>query len=226
MHNASPPVPSRAVATTIASLIAMWFVAALVMSCSGRFQTAPDQPPLAFGLTLSIPLVLAIVSYAAVPGVRLVARSLDLNLVTALHLGRIVGSDFILLWLQHRLPALFALPAGLGDITIALTTLPLIWAMRRQTPGVRTRFVIWNVLGIVDLVVALGMGVLNAQGPLGVLAGSGPTTVLMSAYPRALIPTFFVPFYILLHLAALTRRAEVGSPASPAAPRAQVVAAR
>ena len=45
---------------------------------------------------------------------------------------------------------------------------------------------------------------------LGILAGSGPTTLLMGEFPRSMIPTFFVPSFILLHLLALLRRKEVG----------------
>ena len=37
------------------------------------------------------------------------------------------------------------------------------------------------------------------------MAGGGPSTQLMGQFPLSLIPTFFVPVFILLHLVALAR---------------------
>jgi hypothetical protein len=82
-------------------------------------------------------------------------------------------------------------------------------AISRDNAGARARFVAWNFLGIFDLVLAVTMGILNSPSAFGILAGSGPTTLLMSQFPRSLIPTFFVPLYIVLHLLALVRRREI-----------------
>ena len=58
-----------------------------------------------------------------------------------------------------HLPALFALPAGLGDITTGLAA-PLV--ARRLTRGDGRRGAWWfNAFGITDLVVALTLGALT-----------------------------------------------------------------
>jgi hypothetical protein len=62
-------------------------------------------------------------------------------------------------------------------------------------------FVAWNVLGILDLLVAVAMGALGSI-LLGNPSGVFPTTV-MSQMPLVLIPTFFVPMFVVLHLVAL-----------------------
>jgi hypothetical protein len=57
-----------------------------------------------------------------------------------------------------------------------------------------------SLLGILDLVVAVGMGALGS-----LLLGRDavfPTTI-MSQMPLVLVPTFFVPLFVILHVIAL-----------------------
>ena len=62
----------------------------------------------------------------------------------------------------------------------------------------------WNVLGSLDLVLAVSLGVLASATPVGLLAGD-VTTRLMGQFPLSLIPTFFVPLLLIFHLIALSR---------------------
>jgi hypothetical protein len=54
------------------------------------------------------------------------------------------------------------------------------------------------------LVVAITTGFLSSPNPFQVLALDRPN-LLMSHFPMALIPTFAVPLFILLHIASLTK---------------------
>ncbi len=109
---------------------------------------------------------------------------------------------FVILYLQGFLPGIFALPAGWGDFAIGITAPLVAWFWRRPYP--RKMFVVWNVLGVLDLVTAVTLGVLASATPVGVLAGD-VTTRLMGMFPLSLIPTFFVPLLIIGHLIALSR---------------------
>jgi hypothetical protein len=62
-------------------------------------------------------------------------------------------------------------------------------------------FVVWNLLGILDLVVAVGMGALSS----GFLPGLGGnvTTAAMAQLPLVLIPAYRVPLFVMLHVAVL-----------------------
>ena len=51
---------------------------------------------------------------------------------------------------------------------------------------------------------AVTLGVLASRTPIGILAGD-VTTRLMGQFPLSLIPTFFVPFLLILHLISLSR---------------------
>jgi hypothetical protein len=63
---------------------------------------------------------------------------------------------------------------------------------------------VWNVLGSLDLVNAMSLGVLASASPVGILAGD-VTTRLMGQFPLSLIPTFFVPLFLILHLICFVR---------------------
>jgi hypothetical protein len=118
------------------------------------------------------------------------------------HTLRVVGVTFLLVMAQGRLPAIFALPAGLGDIAAGLAA-PLV--ARRLAQGGGCRRAVWfNLFGILDLVVALSIGFLAGLGPWQPLEVT-PSTEPLSLLPLALVPTVAVPLSLALHLVSLRR---------------------
>ena len=117
------------------------------------------------------------------------------------------------------LPRLFAWPAGLGDIAVGVTA-PFVAQALIRSPSFAgsRRFVVWNILGILDLVVALSMGALNSGFIPGVVGSV--TTAPMARLPLVLIPAFLVPLFLMLHLIALlqARRVPLGLGRSPHTP--------
>ena len=65
---------------------------------------------------------------------------------------------FLVLMAMGRLPAQFALPAGLGDMAMGITAPFMALAVSRGRMS-RGRFVAWQVAGLTDLVVAIAIGV-------------------------------------------------------------------
>jgi len=122
---------------------------------------------------------------------------------------RYVGLGFVIAYFLGKLPPQFAFPEGLGDVLAAVFALPLARALYRGKP-VRKFFIAWNIYGVADLISAITMGVLYSQGSFGILR-TGVSTALMTTFSINLIPTFFVPLFIMLHILALIRYKEVGS---------------
>jgi hypothetical protein len=62
-------------------------------------------------------------------------------------------------------------------------------------------FIVWNLLGILDFVVAavLGLAIAELLGIRSAEIRTQPLTLL----PLSLFPTFIVPFFVLVHLTAL-----------------------
>ncbi|MGH9641606.1 MAG: hypothetical protein ACRD3Q_04210, partial [Terriglobales bacterium] len=106
------------------------------------------------------------------------------------------------------LPAVFALPAGLGDMAIGFTAPWMMLGLVRRPGFAASRtFIRWNVLGILDLVVALSIGTLSAALSTG--AAGEISTAPMATLPLLLIPTFLVPFFLMLHTAALMQSSRI-----------------
>jgi hypothetical protein len=114
-----------------------------------------------------------------------------------------------------HLPALFALPAGLGDIT---TGIAAAFVIRRLAQGTGRGAALWlNLFGLTDLIVALTLGALIGFQLVNVT----PTGTAISELPLVLIPTVEVPLLLALHitaLPALVRASRTRMTARPPAP--------
>jgi len=112
------------------------------------------------------------------------------------HTLRVVGVLFLVVMAQGHLPAVFALPAGLGDIAIGVAA-PFV--ARRLARGTgRAGAVRFNVLGILDLIVAVSIAFLLFEF-VEVTLSTAPLTLI----PLALIPTAPVPLAVALHIVSL-----------------------
>ena len=185
---------------TVAVFI-IWFVLALVGSLFGVFNSE-TEPPILLGLAVVLPVATFALAYQALPGFRQVVSSLDLRVLTWAQTWRVVGVVFLILYQRGLLPGVFALPAGWGDIAIGVTAPVVAWFWRPPYP--HKTFIVWNVLGLLDLVMAVSFGILASRTPMGIVAGD-VTTRLMAMFPLSLIPTFLVPLFLIFHLICLSR---------------------
>lgn len=183
------------------AVVVVWFVLALVGSLAGVFDSEP-RPPILLGLAAVVPVALFALGYLESSGFRQFVLSLDLRWLTLAQTWRILGIVFVVDYSRGLLPGVFALPAGWGDFAIGITAPLMAWLWKSPHPN--RPFAVRNVLGITDLVVAVTLGVLASKTPIGLLAGD-VSTQLMSVFPLSMIPTFFVPLFVILHLASLIR---------------------
>ena len=73
-------------------------------------------------------------------------------------------------------------------------------ALRLANPAHRKAFILWQVLGITDLVNALALGALA-----GVIDPHGIPTAAMTVLPMSYIPTFAVPLFLILHIICIAQ---------------------
>jgi hypothetical protein len=133
---------------------------------------------------------------------RILAAPGSLARLTLPHTLRVVGVLFLMVMALGHLPALFALPAGLGDIAVGLIA-PSV-ARRLTTDGDHRGAVRFHLLGLLDLVVAITIGYLAGLGPYRPLDIT-PSTEPLSLLPLALVATVAVPTALALHIVSLTR---------------------
>jgi len=178
-----------------------------------RFQPTKAAPWIA--VAMIVPLVAVLLS-TRVP---LVSRILDqpdaLWRLTLPQFFRPVGVTFLVAMALGYLPAVFAIPAGIGDIAIGVEAVFIARNLRR---GIVDRTTVWfNVLGLLDLVVALAIGVMAAPGLARLLVVS-PSTEAISLLPLVLIPTTIVPLAVALHVLSLRKLRVAAETATVAAP--------
>jgi hypothetical protein len=174
----------------------------VLLGAAGAFVGPPGTPPLAIAIGVAAPLVLFFASLRISQSFREFVLSLDLRLIAGMQAWRWAGLGFLSLYAHKVLPAVFALPAGLGDMAIGATAPWIMLALVRE-PGFAARgtFIRWNVLGILDLLVAVSIGAVSALFTTG--APGEVSTAPMAALPLLLIPAFLVPIFLMLHTAAL-----------------------
>ena len=196
---------ARADGGRIAVLIALgaWFVLVLALGATGALSPAGGGAP-ALGLTIVLPVAALVSAYFAFPSVRNAMTTTPLPALIAVHVIRLLGVLFLVLYAEGRLPAPFAPSAGWGDVFIGATALPLAWAVTRFGARVRPLVLLWNALGVGDLAVALTLGPLSAPGPLQVFVGP-PDSSPMTSLPWLIIPGFLVPILVFLHIVIFAR---------------------
>jgi hypothetical protein len=183
-------------------VLTAWLLLVVSLGAAGAFAAPPGTPPLPIAIGVAAPLLLFFASLRLSRSFRDFVLSLDLRFIAAVQAWRWAGSGFLSLYAHNVLPAVFALPAGLGDMAIGVTAPWIVLALVRQ-PGFAARgaFIRWNILGILDLVIAISIGTLSALFASG--APGQISTAPMSTLPLLLVPAFLVPIFLMLHTAAL-----------------------
>lgn len=195
----------------IRGALAIWLVVVFLLGAAGAFVRPPGTPPIPILIGATVPLVVFLAVYRGSAAFRAFILAIDLLLATAIQAWRAGGLGFLALYAHGVLPAVFAWPAGLGDIAIGVTAPWVTLALVRRPDFANSRvFAVWNLLGILDLFVAVSVGALSSILASGV-AGE-VTTGPMAQLPLVLIPVYLVPLFIMLHLTALfqtQRRASI-----------------
>lgn len=185
--------------------LALWLGLVAFLASQGAFVGSAGSPPLPIFFGFAIPLVVFFAAYFGWTAFRTFIVGADLRLVAAIQAWRWGGLGFLTLYANGILPWLFAFPAGLGDMAIGVSAPWIVLSLVRQPLfAASRRYAIWNILGIVDFVVALSMGTLCSGAFPGITRLIGNvTTGPMAQLPLVLIPAFMVPFFTMLHLTAL-----------------------
>jgi len=189
--------------TAGALVLAAWFGVSTAIAAAGGFSEAVTgnfAVPL-LALTLALPIAVGVIVALTSSAIRqLISQSNIQPAVIAVHALRfIAGATIVLMAPFGVLPAIFAVPAGVGDVLIGSSAL---LASRWVSSGRWGRVLSWNVLGLVDFVNAAALGLFTTPGPLHALQ-THPTSALFWMQPLAIVPIFMVPIYTLLHLVSL-----------------------
>jgi hypothetical protein len=188
----------------IVAWLTAWFVVVVVLAATRALYYEGGAGAPGLGIAVVLPIVVLCVLVARVPSLHEAFRHVPLWLLVGVHTVRLLGVSFIVLYAAHRLPAPFAPVAGWGDIFVGATAISLAWLTYRRLNNVRLIVWIWNVIGVVDLIAAVTLGVISSPGPQRLIFAE-PSSAMMTALPWLLIPGFLVPLLFAVHIGIFAR---------------------
>jgi hypothetical protein len=194
-------------------LLTFWFILIYSLATRGVFLVIP-------GATRPLPLMPLAIFVPVLVGLTVLTRSghvaslLDVmpaSWLIGLQLYRVLGGFFLVNWLQGNSPGIFALPAGIGDVTVGVLALPAAALVASGTKGGHKAGIRWNILGIMDLSIAIVLGVMTSPGGPLYVVNPGHAYMQVGTFPEVMTPAFSVPVSIILHglsIWQLKRRAQ------------------
>jgi hypothetical protein len=183
----------------------LWFAAIVALAGSGVLTWGLELGAPLVALSIVVPIIVIVVLATLVPGSRRALSAIPLPALIGVHAIRIIGFLFLLLFAAGRLSAPFAPSAGWGDILAGATAVPVAWALASRGAGVRWLVLLWNSVGLLDLVTAAFLGMTSAPGSPLQLYFDPPGSSIMATLPWAMIPVFLVPQLIVGHFAVYRR---------------------
>jgi hypothetical protein len=169
-------------------VLAIWSGAVLTAIVAGVFAGG-GASQLLLPAAQAIPIAAVAIGYRAWPRFRTYLLTLDLRLVLAAQLWRVIGIAFLFALAFDQLPAGFAVPAGVGDLATGIAALAVVLSLGNGSLT-RGRLYAFTALGVGDFLVA------NATG-----LSLEPSA--LTAWPLAIFPTIMIPFFAVLHLVAV-----------------------
>lgn len=193
------------VAFPILAALLIWYAAVVVFGRMGFFAQRPlFAPNLMFAFILLFILGKKVLS---LPRLNQILLQVPTNWLIAVQVFRLMGVGFITLYMMKVLPGQFAIPTGVGDIIIGVSAPLVAYIYTLGKSFSKSLAVLWNYLGIADLVMAISLGILTYPEPLHVIQ-TKVSNLPIALYPLVIIPVFAVPLSILLHVFTLKALAQ------------------
>jgi hypothetical protein len=177
-----------------------WLATVWWLAVAGAFRPRPGVP--ALPIAIFLPLLIGLPLLVRSKRIGALLDATPASWLIGLQVYRVFGGIFLVAWSRGGISGTFALPAGMGDVLVGLLALPVAYLLRAGAPGARWWAIAWNVLGLVDFAIAIGIGISSAPGPLQVIVPDRPNA-LLGTFPTVMIPAFAVPSSILLHVLSL-----------------------
>jgi hypothetical protein len=182
------PLPGTLPGAATYLVLAIWSGLVTAAVVAGVFA-GDGASRLALPAAVVIPIAAVAIAYRASPRLRNYLLRLDLRLLLAAQLWRVIGFAFLVALAYDQLPAGFAVPAAAGDLATGIAAFAVVLALGNGSLT-RGRLYAFTTLGVADFLVA------NATG----LALEPPA---LTTWPMAIFPTIMVPFFAVLHLVAV-----------------------
>jgi hypothetical protein len=177
----------------------LWLAVIWSAAINGVFRQG--NPPL-LPFAIFLPVIVGVPILLRSKRIGEVLDAMPAAWLIGLQVYRVFGGIFLVGWARGVVPGVFALPAGIGDVTTGLLALPVAYYLTSQNRDAVRSAIAWNIFGLIDFTIAVGIGLAISAGPLQLIVPSIPNAGV-GLYPTVLIPAFAVPSSILLHVLSL-----------------------
>ena len=176
----------------VPSVLLIWLALACAFGLSGKLERASAPMIAVIVWTLTATVLLACWKVLAFKNW---ALSMKPRWLVLFHLTRFVGFYFLFLQRQSKMPFAFAVPAGWGDITIALLAIFILISSDARNWKL---LLVWNCLGLLDILLVVSAALrIGLQDQASMHA--------LREWPLSLLPTFVVPLIIASHVLIFVR---------------------
>jgi len=139
-------------------------------------------------------------------------KPLSQRWLVALQMWRVIGAVFLVEMARRNLPGIFAYPAGIGDVLVAVVAATTLLRYRRVAEPPRGAILLVIGCGLLDFMSAFFFGFTSSAGPMQLFFPTVPNHSLL--FPTGMIPLFLVPCALFFHaLSGLTLRQGARTPA-------------
>lgn len=146
-----------------------------------------------------VPFIVAAIAIVAAHGARERLLAIPRRVILGMNVLRAIGFLFIGLAYAGQLGGPFPYSAGIGDILVGVLAIPLVLEEPRLARN-DVRLVLWNALGLLDLIAAVALGITSSNGSPIQLIHAGAGSAAIAQLPWSLVPLFLVPCFMIGHL--------------------------
>lgn len=198
--SAVPPAERLSTWLLVTGALVVWLVAVSILAAVGAYRAAPIAIPLGVPVFAAIGLFLL----ARLPHVLELLAATPLSWLIGTMVVRLAGGAFLVGVAKGEVAKpWFGIWAGGLDVFVGVTALPLAWWVSTGSPVALAAAVAWNVIGLLDFVVAIVIS--------RIVPGSGAVYMLSLNTPvmGALKPTIYgiatwgVPVAVIVHVLSL-----------------------
>ena len=178
-----------------------YLVLVTLMCFSGVFNVVVLPPRIIVVTTL--PLLLFYLFYISNTSFyKSLLGQIPLSALVRVHIFRLIGGFFLILFFLEQLPKTFAFIAGLGDIITAIGSLFVARTLEKKKPFSKKLTILWNSFGLADILLTSGTAVVLTK--LNMETGSQGVDVL-TQFPFCFIPAFAPATIIFLHISVFRK---------------------
>jgi hypothetical protein len=188
---------ARTIQYGIFGFYVLYFIYVSILSLKGVLSVATMPPTVAILTTLPLTIILFLI--VGNTGLfKKLLRSITLESLIRLHIFRLIGAFFILLYFYRLLPASLAFSSGIGDIITAILAFPIANMVSKGKSWNIKAVYAWNIFGMLDIVNDVIIAMIIAKHSM--LTGERGD-LEMTIFPFVWFPAFAPATILFLHTA-------------------------